>query len=114
MKENDGKIGEDIACEYLKKSHYKIIKRNFRIKLGEIDIIARDGKSLVFIEVKYGSPDAYMRVDKKKFERISYTAEAFLQNYGDYGSERYRVDVVSVSKDGKIDHFKDIAMDFSK
>jgi len=57
-----GKLGEDIACEYLKKQGYDIIERNFRIRGGEIDIIALDKGVLAFIEVKtrrsneFGSP----------------------------------------------------------
>lgn len=110
---NDGKIGEDIAFEYLKSHRYKILKRNFRTKLGEIDIIALDKKILVFVEVKYGSDDAYLRVNQDKFEKIVRAANAFIKVYGDFKSESYRVDVIAISKDGKINHFKDIAMDFS-
>lgn len=57
-----GKIGEDIACQYLSKNNYKIIERNFNCRQGEIDIIAKDKNEIVFIEVKtrrnnsYGSP----------------------------------------------------------
>lgn len=47
-----GGWGEDIAERYLKKKGYLIVERNFRCKLGEIDIIALDGAELVFIEVK--------------------------------------------------------------
>ncbi len=111
--QNDGKIGEDIAFEYLKSHRYKILKRNFRTRLGEIDIIALDKKTLVFVEVKYGSDDAYLRVNKDKFEKIVRAANAFIKVYGDFKSENYRVDVIAISKDGKINHFKDIAMDFS-
>ena len=61
------KLGEDKACEYLKKLGFKIIERNFRKGYGEIDIVAieetkKDGKILVFVEVKtrtssqFGSP----------------------------------------------------------
>lgn len=55
-------LGEDIACDYLKKKGYKIIERNFRKKYQEIDIIAISDSTLVFIEVKtrrsnpFGSP----------------------------------------------------------
>lgn len=58
----EGKLGEDIAVEYLKKHGFKIIERNFRIRGGEIDIVALDGDILAFIEVKtrssseFGSP----------------------------------------------------------
>ncbi|OGY62992.1 MAG: hypothetical protein A2745_02940 [Candidatus Harrisonbacteria bacterium RIFCSPHIGHO2_01_FULL_44_13] len=52
-KSDIGKLGEDLACEYLKNKGYKIIERNFRRKWGELDIIAKDPKNvLVFIEVK--------------------------------------------------------------
>lgn len=111
--QSDGKIGEDIAFEYLKSHHYKILKRNFRTRLGEIDIIALDNKTLVFVEVKYGSDDAYLRVNQNKFEKIARTANTFIKIHGDFGSKNYRVDVISISKDGKINHFKDIAIDFS-
>lgn len=51
-----GKVGEDLAVDFLKKNGYKILKRNFRSKLGEIDIVALDPSTkppaLVFIEVK--------------------------------------------------------------
>ena len=58
-----GKHGEDIACDFLKKKGFKILTRNFSCKLGEIDIIAIDQRTLVFVEVKarwndlYGKPE---------------------------------------------------------
>lgn len=47
-----GKLGEDIAVRHLKQNGYIIITRNYRTKYGEIDVIAKDGKCLVFVEVK--------------------------------------------------------------
>ena len=47
-----GKYGEDLACRYLQKQGYKILERNFRIRGGEIDIVALDGKTLIYVEVK--------------------------------------------------------------
>jgi len=57
-----GKESESIAVRYLKRNGYKILEQNYRNQLGEIDIIAKDKKTLVFVEVKarrsggYGSP----------------------------------------------------------
>lgn len=47
-----GKFGESIAADFLKSKGYKIIDKNFRTRYGELDIIAKDGDCLVFIEVK--------------------------------------------------------------
>ncbi len=47
-----GRQGEDLAADFLKKSGYRVLERNYSCKLGEIDMIARDGETLVFIEVK--------------------------------------------------------------
>lgn len=69
-----GKIGEELAAKYLTQNKYKIIQRNFRCKLGKIDIIAYDlkNKELVFFEVKtrsnfkYGRPsEAVTKINKK-------------------------------------------------
>ena len=58
MKSSDiGKIGEELVCRYLIKRGYNIISRNYRIKGGEIDIIAENGDYLVFVEVKTRKPD---------------------------------------------------------
>ncbi len=77
-----GKIGEDIATRYLEKMNYKIIKRNYRSRRGEIDIIASYGNVIVIIEVKsrrnnrYGYPiDA---VNNIKVHRIKECAKYFL------------------------------------
>lgn len=48
-----GEKGENIATAYLKKNKYKILDRNYRTKLGEIDIVALKGKTICFVEVKY-------------------------------------------------------------
>ncbi len=111
---NYGQFGEEIACKYLKRQKYKIVYRNFRARRGEIDIIAKDKKQLVFVEVKYGSSEAYLRVNRKKFRNISIAAQVFLRDFGDLGAKTYRVDVISVSRDGRIKHFKDVAIDFGR
>jgi putative endonuclease len=54
-----GKLGENLACAALKERGYAIIARRYRTKLGEIDIIARDGVTTVFIEVKSRAGDEF-------------------------------------------------------
>lgn len=66
-----GKSGEDIALEYLRKKKYKIMERGFRFLRGEIDLIAWDGRTLVFIEVKtrklssFGVPEESVNAAKR-------------------------------------------------
>jgi putative endonuclease len=67
-----GKSGEDAALGYLKKKKFRIVEKGFRLFRGEIDIIAYDGKVLVFIEVKtrrgskYGFPEEAVTLSKQK------------------------------------------------
>ncbi|MBF0472901.1 MAG: YraN family protein [Nitrospirae bacterium] len=79
-----GAYGERLAGNYLLKKGYKIIKKNYKNNVGEIDIIAMDGDKLVFVEVKtrkgdtFGSPiDA---VDYKKQKKIINTALCFMRD----------------------------------
>jgi len=73
-----GKEGEELAVKLLKKQKYKIIERNYACPFGEIDIIAKAGDTLAFVEVKargslrYGSPQA--AVDWRKQAKICKTA----------------------------------------
>ena len=72
LKHEIGKIGEDLASKYLEAAGYIIIERNFLARQGEIDIIAKDKKELVFIEVKtrtsdiYGKPVEAVNTQKEK------------------------------------------------
>lgn len=93
-----GKEGEEVAAQFLLKQGYKILERNFRTSRGEIDIIARDGSTLVFIEVKartddlHGAPQA--AVGYRKQIKLSHTALAYLSQKGIACPCRF--DVVSV------------------
>lgn len=94
-----GRRGEDMAAEYLAKKGYRIITRNFRTPLGEIDIVARDKTSIVFIEVKsrtgagYGSPAS--AVTLKKQQQISRAALIYIKNHN-LNDSPARFDVVSI------------------
>ena len=54
-----GKRGEDLACEELERRGYAIVDRRFRTRCGELDIVARDGDVLVFVEVKARSGSSF-------------------------------------------------------
>jgi len=94
-----GSWGEDIAVEYLQEKGFTIITRNFRALRGEIDIIARDGNTIVFVEVKTGNSKKYgppeERVTRGKQRQLYRIAQAFIQqtNIPDVD---YRFDVVIV------------------
>ena len=73
-----GKKGEDIAVAYLKSAGYRIIERNYKCLFGEIDIVAKDGNTVVFVEVKsrkseeFGDPQVAVGLEKqKKISKIS-------------------------------------------
>jgi putative endonuclease len=77
-----GAWGEALAAEYLRKKHYKILATGFRSRFGEIDLIVKNRKCLVFVEVKLRKSDAYARasayVDKKKQDKLRLTASLYL------------------------------------
>ena len=76
--------GESAAARYLRQIGYKIILRNYRSPLGEIDIIARDGDTLVFVEVKtraYDDPTPEEQVNSIKQHQITKAAKYYLSRY---------------------------------
>ena len=85
-KKEIGNIGEDIAEKYLKKRFWRILSRNYRVRGGEIDIIAYRLGTIAFFEVKSRSTDEFGRpsdaVDSEKTARIRTTAYNFLETYG--------------------------------
>lgn len=98
-----GNYGEDLACRELETRGYEILARRYRRPAGEIDIIARDGQTTVFIEVKaregrdFGEPvDAITPWKRRKISRVAleYIARHHLDN------APCRFDVVSVGLDG--------------
>ncbi len=97
-----GSIGEEIASLQLKKEGYKVIDRNVRLYTGEIDIIAKDKDTLVFVEVKtrrsrkFGPP--HLAVDMQKQKRLSIVAIEYMQKIGYTGSARFDVVLVDLNK----------------
>ncbi|RUM49688.1 MAG: YraN family protein [Hydrogenothermus sp.] len=108
---NKRKIGiqkENLAVNYLKNKGYKIIKQNFYTKYGEIDIIAKNKDTLVFVEVrsksynKFGNPEE--TIDKTKQRKIINTAKVFLKNYN-LDFEEIRFDVIAILEEN-INHIE--------
>lgn len=99
-----GKAGEDLAVRYLKKNGYTIIETNYRNKLGEIDIIAKDKDGIAFVEVKTRKDSRFAHpkeaVTRKKQITISRVAQAWLKTKKKSGV-RARFDVVAILSDGK-------------
>jgi putative endonuclease len=102
-----GAFGEERATEYLRRRGFEILARNVRTAYGEIDIIARDGATVVFIEVKSRRSrqgrDALEAIDARKQKRLSRLALAFLARAG-WLDRPARFDVVAVASDGACTH----------
>ncbi len=120
QKQKMGKMGEDIALKYLRKHGYKFIAQNFRKRCGEIDLIVRKKKTIVFIEVKtrkdYGFGGAFDSVDEYKLKKLMDTAELFLLGKDRYDDFAWRLDVIEVvpdfyKKKARLKHWKDIFID---
>lgn len=97
-----GNIGEDAVCGFLVRHGYEIIKRNFTVRGGEIDIIAEKADIIAFVEVKtrtIGSmTSAEEAVDLRKQRLIIRTAKAYLQNVAQ--PLQCRFDVATVETEG--------------
>jgi putative endonuclease len=107
-----GRMGEDVAAKILKGAGYRIIERNYRCRGGEIDIVALDGKTVVFVEVKtrsseeYGSPQ--LAVDGRKQRQLTRAAMTYLKEKRLLAWSA-RFDVVGIVVRGKsheVEHIK--------
>ena len=104
---NRRKIGteqEKIAGAYLESRGYRILEYNFRAPRSEIDIVARDGRYLVFVEVKYRvsghSGHPLEAVDLRKQRRICLAARYYLYTHGQGEDTPCRFDVIGIEGDG--------------
>jgi len=99
-----GRRGEELALRKIKRLGYTCIARNYRCALGEVDLIAKDGETLVFIETKTrkGASLAYAKeaVDARKRRQLSRVALAFMKA-NNCCEVKSRFDVVAVSLQGK-------------
>lgn len=94
-----GKQGEDIAVAYLKKEGFAVLERNYRCLFGEVDVVAKEGDTIVFVEVKsrrserFGDPQ--MAVGLKKQKKLSRISLKYLEERHLYPCNA-RFDVVAV------------------
>jgi putative endonuclease len=95
-----GRIGEDLAADFLEKQGLEILTRNFRCPIGEIDLVGRDGRTLVFVEVKsrsgagYGLPQESVSWTKQK--RLTRLAQWYLKQ-NRYDRQPARFDVIAIT-----------------
>ena len=106
-----GLMGERLACEFLGKNGYDIIERNYRCPEGEIDVIARQRDTLVFIKVrtktsrKFGGPEE--SITPVKAARLKILAARYGQSHKNL-PELWRIDVVAIrmNQDGRASHIE--------
>ena len=111
-----GKWGEDLATEYLQKKGYEIIERDWKSGRIDLDIIAREGSTLVIVEVKtrrnrlFGDPEE--AVDYRKRQSLQSAINHYVKSH--FGSRKVRFDIISVvgtiGSTPEIDHIKDVAL----
>lgn len=112
-----GELGEEKAVELLKNKSFKILDRNVETKYGEIDIVARDNETIVFVEVRsrsglhFGLPEKTIK--KRKKRKLIENAKRYI-NYKNIKNP-YRIDVVGVvfnksKKVNRIKHYRNITL----
>ena len=104
---------EERVCLYLQDKGYSIVARNYHCRGGEIDIVARQGGELVFVEVKGGKDTSLghpaERFNPRKLDRIITCAFRFMEEMG--LEEPFRVDLVVVLED-RIEHYENVGYEF--
>lgn len=114
-----GDWGEEAAGDFLQGQGFTILDRKYRCRWGEIDLVARDGEEMVFVEVRtrrnaaYGTPEE--SVTAAKARRLMATCQDYLQKHPTdqpQADARWRIDLVSVrpvrGKTPRIDHLRNI------
>ncbi|HEU4656439.1 MAG TPA: YraN family protein [Capillimicrobium sp.] len=100
-----GRAGEQLAAEHLERRGFRIVARNHRTRYGEIDLIAYDGRTLVFAEVKSrraGSGSPWDALDEMKCRQVRRMARAWLADAADRPrSAELRFDAIGIVLDGR-------------
>lgn len=102
--------GESIAATFLQHKGYTILERNLRTPFGEIDLVARHGKTIVFVEVKRRSSEAFGEpieaVTRSKMHRLQNAAWAISQQK--YPNAPIRIDIITIMGDTVSNHLQNI------
>jgi putative endonuclease len=102
-RKNLGDSGERVAATFLEQRGYKILVRNFRTRVGEMDLIAEDADGLAFVEVRTRRGDALGAPEEsltpRKRARLLTVAQEFLQEHGEYFDRAWRIDLVAIELD---------------
>ena len=102
-RKNLGDSGERVAAMFLEQRGYRILARNFRTRVGEMDLIAEDADGLAFVEVRtrrgdaLGSPEESLTPRKRA--RLLTVAQQFLQAHAGYAERAWRIDLVAIELD---------------
>lgn len=109
-----GQTGEEIAGHYVVRAGWSVVERNFRCRHGEIDLVARDGDELVFVEVRtrrgaaFGTPEE--SITEAKQRRMAACALAYVQERG--VRTGWRVDLIAIELRGeqvkRLDHYRHV------
>ncbi|MBQ9625030.1 MAG: YraN family protein [Clostridia bacterium] len=106
---NLGKAFEEQACEYLKEKGYEILEQNYTCRYGEIDIVARQGKYTVFVEVKYRKNDDFCTpAEAITVQKLKKLEKAALDYIACHGESFYRFDAVCITGN-EITHIENIS-----
>lgn len=104
LRSEQGRLAEDQALGYLQQAGLKLIDRNFHSRYGEIDLIMEDGRTLVFVEVRYRASNRYgsaaESVNLRKQSRLVLTAASFLKEKRLDRPTRFDVAALSPGPDG--------------
>lgn len=106
-----------MAAEYLSRQNYQVVERNFRTRFGEIDLICKDGRDLVFVEVKartshrFGLPEE--AITWRKRQKLRQVISIYLQDH-EQRFQRLRLEAIAIDLEPvsllvrEIRHFRDI------
>jgi len=106
-----GQQGENIALEYLKKKGFAVVRRNFRYRRAEVDLIMQKDKLLIFVEVKtrrdtsFGFPETF--VSPEQAELIVAAADYYVRKIDWQRMIRFDIIAITLKPDLKVEHFED-------